>query len=105
MGNTIVLKPATFTRLTALLLAEICHEAGLPPGTLVDLLSITPVFCFAYNSTIMIPYFKFLRTIDAKILRTWSTVLLDLFFCRIFIQRRDFFVASISSTILNNIFF
>ena len=32
MGNTVVLKPATFTRLTALLLAEICHEAGLPPG-------------------------------------------------------------------------
>uniref|UniRef100_H2Z2I3 Aldehyde dehydrogenase domain-containing protein n=1 Tax=Ciona savignyi TaxID=51511 RepID=H2Z2I3_CIOSA len=32
MGNTVVLKPATFTRLSALLLAEICHEAGLPPG-------------------------------------------------------------------------
>merc|ERR1712226_1170960 len=32
MGNTIVLKPATYTRLSALLLAEICHEAGLPKG-------------------------------------------------------------------------
>ncbi|KAG9481542.1 hypothetical protein GDO78_010664 [Eleutherodactylus coqui] len=32
MGNTVVLKPATYTRLTALLLAEICAEAGLPPG-------------------------------------------------------------------------
>ncbi|XP_077313134.1 aldehyde dehydrogenase family 16 member A1 [Lithobates pipiens] len=32
MGNTVVLKPATYTRLTALLLAEICSEAGLPPG-------------------------------------------------------------------------
>lgn len=32
MGNTIVLKPATYTRLSALLLAEICSEAGLPPG-------------------------------------------------------------------------
>lgn len=32
MGNTVVLKPATYTRLTALLLAEICIEAGLPPG-------------------------------------------------------------------------
>ena len=32
MGNTVVLKPATVTRLTALLLAEICHEAGLPKG-------------------------------------------------------------------------
>ena len=27
-----VLKPATYTRLSALLLAEICSEAGLPPG-------------------------------------------------------------------------
>ena len=27
-----VLKPATYTRLTALLFAEICAEAGLPPG-------------------------------------------------------------------------
>ena len=31
-GNTVVLKPAEFTPLTALLFAEICHEAGLPPG-------------------------------------------------------------------------
>lgn len=34
MGNTVVLKPATYTRLTALLFAEICAEAGLPPGVL-----------------------------------------------------------------------
>jgi aldehyde dehydrogenase (NAD+) len=32
MGNTVVLKPATYTRLSALLLAEICAEAGLPAG-------------------------------------------------------------------------
>jgi aldehyde dehydrogenase (NAD+) len=32
MGNTVILKPAEFTSLTALALAEICHEIGLPPG-------------------------------------------------------------------------
>src|SRR5574341_739209 len=32
MGNTVVLKPASSTRLSALLFAEICAEAGLPPG-------------------------------------------------------------------------
>merc|ERR1719391_1242979 len=32
MGNTVVLKPATYTRLSALLFAEICAEAGLPKG-------------------------------------------------------------------------
>lgn len=32
MGNTVVLKPASVTRLSALLLAEIFDEAGLPPG-------------------------------------------------------------------------
>jgi aldehyde dehydrogenase (NAD+)/betaine-aldehyde dehydrogenase len=31
-GNTVILKPASATPLTALLLAEICTEAGLPPG-------------------------------------------------------------------------
>jgi aldehyde dehydrogenase (NAD+) len=31
-GNTVVLKPAEFTPLTALAFAEICNEAGLPPG-------------------------------------------------------------------------
>jgi aldehyde dehydrogenase (NAD+) len=31
-GNTVVLKPAEFTPLTALAFAEICSEAGLPPG-------------------------------------------------------------------------
>ncbi len=31
-GNTIVLKPAEFTPLTALAFAEICQEAGLPAG-------------------------------------------------------------------------
>ncbi|HEX9894110.1 MAG TPA: aldehyde dehydrogenase family protein, partial [Gemmatimonadales bacterium] len=32
LGNTVVLKPAEFTPLTALLFAEICREAGLPEG-------------------------------------------------------------------------
>jgi aldehyde dehydrogenase (NAD+) len=32
LGNTVVLKPAEFTPLTALLFAEICVEAGLPEG-------------------------------------------------------------------------
>jgi aldehyde dehydrogenase (NAD+) len=31
-GNTVVLKPAEFTPLTALAFAEICQEAGLPTG-------------------------------------------------------------------------
>src|SRR5438874_571618 len=31
-GNTIILKPAEFTPLTALLFAEIVHDAGLPAG-------------------------------------------------------------------------
>jgi aldehyde dehydrogenase (NAD+) len=32
MGNAVVLKPAEFTSLTALRFAELCEEAGLPPG-------------------------------------------------------------------------
>ncbi|HEV3310653.1 MAG TPA: aldehyde dehydrogenase family protein [Chloroflexota bacterium] len=32
MGNTVVLKPAEFTPLTALLFAEIVEQSGLPPG-------------------------------------------------------------------------
>ena len=32
MGNTVVLKPAEFTSLTALRFAELCGEIGLPPG-------------------------------------------------------------------------
>lgn len=32
MGNTVVLKPAEYTPLTALLFAQICNEAGLPKG-------------------------------------------------------------------------
>lgn len=31
-GNTVVFKPAEFTSLTALLFAELCVQAGLPPG-------------------------------------------------------------------------
>ncbi len=34
MGNTVVLKPAEYTPLTALLFAGICTEAGLPPGVI-----------------------------------------------------------------------
>jgi aldehyde dehydrogenase (NAD+) len=33
-GNTVVLKPAEYTPLTALAFAEICREAGLPSGVL-----------------------------------------------------------------------
>ena len=32
MGNTVVLKPAEFTSLTALRFAELCEEIGLPLG-------------------------------------------------------------------------
>ncbi|MEP3346853.1 MAG: aldehyde dehydrogenase family protein [Litoreibacter sp.] len=32
MGNTVVLKPAEYTSLTALLFAEICEQVGLPKG-------------------------------------------------------------------------
>jgi aldehyde dehydrogenase (NAD+) len=32
MGNTVVLKPAEYTSLTALLFADICTQAGLPKG-------------------------------------------------------------------------
>ncbi|MDP2517474.1 aldehyde dehydrogenase family protein [Shimia thalassica] len=32
MGNTVVLKPAEYTSLTALLFADICKQAGLPNG-------------------------------------------------------------------------
>lgn len=32
MGNTLVLKPAEFTSLTAILFAEICEQIGLPAG-------------------------------------------------------------------------
>ena len=31
-GNTVVLKPAEYTPLTALLFAQICQDVGLPPG-------------------------------------------------------------------------
>ncbi len=34
MGNTIVLKPAEFTSLTALYFCELCQEAGVPPGVI-----------------------------------------------------------------------
>ena len=32
MGNTVVLKPAKYTPLTALLFAQMCEQVGLPPG-------------------------------------------------------------------------
>ncbi len=34
MGNTVILKPAEFTSLTALLFAEICQKIGLPDGVI-----------------------------------------------------------------------
>ena len=33
-GNTVIIKPATQTPLTALALAEIAHEVGIPPGVI-----------------------------------------------------------------------
>ncbi len=33
-GNTVVAKPSEVTPMTAFLLCELCHEAGLPPGVL-----------------------------------------------------------------------
>ncbi len=33
-GNCVVLKPAEYTSLTALMFAEICAEAGIPPGVI-----------------------------------------------------------------------
>ncbi|SLN56379.1 aldehyde dehydrogenase family protein [Pseudooctadecabacter jejudonensis] len=32
MGNTVVLKPAEYTPMTAMIFAEICTQAGVPPG-------------------------------------------------------------------------
>ncbi|MEP6775381.1 MAG: aldehyde dehydrogenase family protein, partial [Chloroflexota bacterium] len=32
MGNTVILKPASYTPITALAFADICDEIGLPPG-------------------------------------------------------------------------
>jgi acyl-CoA reductase-like NAD-dependent aldehyde dehydrogenase len=40
-GNTIVLKPASQTPLSALTLGEICHKAGAPPGS-VNILPCSP---------------------------------------------------------------
>lgn len=34
MGNTVVLKPATYTRLSAILFCQIVAEAGVPPGVI-----------------------------------------------------------------------
>ena len=33
-GNAVVMKPAEYTSLTALLFAELCQDAGLPPGVI-----------------------------------------------------------------------
>ena len=32
MGNTVVLKPAEYTPMTAMIFADICSQAGVPPG-------------------------------------------------------------------------
>ncbi|MBE0412678.1 aldehyde dehydrogenase family protein [Yoonia sp.] len=34
MGNTVVLKPAEYTPLTAMVFADICTQAGVPPGVI-----------------------------------------------------------------------
>jgi acyl-CoA reductase-like NAD-dependent aldehyde dehydrogenase len=41
-GNTVVLKPSPYTPATALLLAEICHEVGVPDGVLNVITSPSP---------------------------------------------------------------
>ncbi|MCK9907017.1 aldehyde dehydrogenase family protein, partial [Frankia sp. Cpl3] len=33
-GNTVVVKPASYTPLSAVMMGEIANEAGLPPGVL-----------------------------------------------------------------------
>lgn len=33
-GNTVIVKPASYTPLSAVMLGEIANEAGLPPGVL-----------------------------------------------------------------------
>jgi betaine-aldehyde dehydrogenase len=65
-GCTVVLKPAPNTPLTALMLAELSAEAGLPPGVLnvvtggaqtgqaivehPDVRLVRPVGCVSYNA-------------------------------------------------------
>ncbi len=39
MGNTVVLKPAEYTSLTALLFADICRQVGLPKGGVVNIVT------------------------------------------------------------------
>lgn len=42
-GCTVVLKPAEQTPLTALAIAQVCHDAGLPPGVLNVVVSSNPI--------------------------------------------------------------
>ena len=42
-GCTVVLKPAEDTPLTALAIAQICHDAGLPPGVLNVITGANPI--------------------------------------------------------------
>lgn len=63
MGNTVVLKPATYTRLSALLFAEICAEAGLPPGVfnVVQEVVVWEVTLFVIMTLIRLPLLVLLR--------------------------------------------
>ena len=72
MGNTVVLKPASYTRLTALLFAEICAEAGLPPGkyhVAVTIHDNCRVDLQTYTTVLRAPQFE--RVGDFVLVATW----------------------------------
>ena len=71
-GNTVVLKPATFTRLSALLFAEICAEAGLPAGVF-NVVTGCDHMLFKRPSPASFCIFSFFSTTNRRLngIRTW----------------------------------